>query len=100
MVAFVLESVVFALIGLQLPVVLKGINAYHGSDALWYALAVVAVVVAARFVWVYPAGCLPPLLSARIRAREGNPGWRMPVVSAWAGVRGVGPLAVASSLPA
>lgn len=99
MVAFVLESVVFALIGLQLPVVLKGINAYHGSDALWYALAVFAVVVAARFVWVYPAVCLPPLLSARIRAREGNPGWRMPFVIAWAGMRGVVSLAIAFSIP-
>ncbi|MFF8030073.1 MULTISPECIES: Na+/H+ antiporter [unclassified Streptomyces] len=99
MVAFVLESVVFALIGLQLPVVLAGLGEYEGADAAWYALAVFAVVVVVRFVWVYPATWLPPLLSARIREREGKPGWKAPFVIAWAGMRGVVSLAIAFSIP-
>ena len=99
MVAFVLESAVFALIGLQLPVVLKGLGEYEGVDAAWYAVAVFAVVVVIRFVWVYPATWLPPLLSARIREREGRPGWKAPFVIAWAGMRGVVSLAIAFSIP-
>ncbi|GAA3499426.1 Na+/H+ antiporter [Streptomyces prasinosporus] len=99
MVAFVLESAVFALIGLQLPVVLGGLGQYAGVDAAWYALAVFAVVVVARFVWVYPAIWLPPVLSARIREREGRPGWKTPFVIAWAGMRGVVSLAIAFSIP-
>ncbi|MFF7855646.1 Na+/H+ antiporter [Streptomyces sp. NPDC007904] len=99
MVAFVLESAVFALIGLQLPVVLKGLGEYEGVDAAWYALAVFAVVVVTRFVWVYPATWLPPMLSARIREREGRPGWKKPFVIAWAGMRGVVSLAIAFSIP-
>ncbi len=99
MVAFVLESAVFALIGLQLPVVLKGLGAYEGLDAAWYALAVFLVVAAARFVWVYPATFLPRLLSARIRAREEDPGWKGPFVIGWAGMRGVVSLAIAFSVP-
>lgn len=99
MVAFVLESAVFALIGLQLPVVLKGLGAYEGVDAAWYAVALFLVVVAARFLWVYPATFLPRLLSARIRAREENPTWRGPIVIAWAGMRGVVSLAIAFSIP-
>ncbi|MFD9320451.1 Na+/H+ antiporter [Streptomyces sp. NPDC060053] len=99
MVAFVLESAVFALIGLQLPVVLKGLGAYKGADAAWYAVALFLVVVAARFLWVYPATFLPRLLSARIRAREENPTWRGPIVVAWAGMRGVVSLAIAFSIP-
>ncbi|MER5431287.1 Na+/H+ antiporter [Streptomyces sp. NPDC002588] len=99
MVAFVLESAVFALIGLQLPVVLKGLGAYEGVDAAWYALAVFLVVVAARFLWVYPATFLPRIVSARIRAREENPTWRGPFVVAWAGMRGVVSLAIAFSIP-
>ncbi|MET7294453.1 Na+/H+ antiporter [Streptomyces griseoloalbus] len=99
MVAFVLESAVFALIGLQLPVVLRGLGAYEGVDAAWYALAVFVVVVVMRFVWVYPATWLPPLLSARIREREGRPGWKVPFVIAWAGMRGVVSLAIAFSIP-
>ncbi|POX55583.1 Na+/H+ antiporter [Streptomyces sp. Ru71] len=99
MVAFVLESAVFALIGLQLPVVLKGLGEYEGADAAWYAIALFLVVVAARFLWVYPATFLPRLLSARVRTREDNPTWRAPVVIAWAGMRGVVSLAIAFSIP-
>lgn len=99
MVAFVLESAVFALIGLQLPVVLRGLGRYEGAVAAWYAFAVFLVVVAVRFVWVYPATFLPRLLSARIREREQSPTWRGPFVVAWAGMRGVVSLAIAFSIP-
>ncbi|MFI8484742.1 Na+/H+ antiporter [Streptomyces rubrogriseus] len=98
MVAFVLESAVFALIGLQLPVVLKGLGEYEGADAAWYALAVFLVVAVARFVWVYPATFLPRL-SARVRAREGELSWKAPFVIGWAGMRGVVSLAIAFSIP-
>lgn len=99
MVAFLLESAVFALIGLQLPVVLRGIREYQGMDALWYAVVVFVVVVAARFVWVYPAAFLPRLLSRKIREREENPTWRAPIVTSWAAMRGVVSLAIAFSIP-
>ncbi|GHB41852.1 Na+/H+ antiporter [Streptomyces viridiviolaceus] len=99
MVAFVLESAVFALIGLQLPVVLRGLGTYEGADAAWYAVAVFLVVAVARFVWVYPATFLPRMLSARIRAREENPTWKGPFVIGWAGMRGVVSLAIAFSIP-
>jgi CPA1 family monovalent cation:H+ antiporter len=99
MVAFVLESAVFALIGLQLPVILRGLGEYEGGRAAWYAVAVFLVVVATRFVWVYPATFLPRRLSARIREREENPGWKGPFVIAWAGMRGVVSLAIAFSIP-
>jgi CPA1 family monovalent cation:H+ antiporter len=99
MVAFILESSVFALIGLQLPVVLRGLDAYAGIDAAWYAIAVFLVVVAARFVWVYPVAFLPRKLSRRVREREEDPTWRGAVVTSWAGMRGVVSLAIAFSVP-
>ncbi|MGX1272289.1 Na+/H+ antiporter [Streptomyces phaeoluteigriseus] len=99
MVAFILESAVFALIGLQLQIVLRGLGDYEGLDAAWYAFALFLVVVVVRFLWVYPATFLPRLLSARIRAREENPTWRGPIVIGWAGMRGVVSLAIAFSIP-
>ncbi len=100
MVAFVLESsAVFALIGLQLPVVLKGLGEYRGLDAAWYAIALFLVVVATRFVWVYPATFLPRMFSARIRDREDNPTWKGALTTGWAGMRGVVSLAIAFSIP-
>ncbi|MBC2904847.1 Na+/H+ antiporter [Streptomyces cupreus] len=99
MVAFVLESAVFALIGLQLPVVLKGLGEYEGGRAAGYAVVIFLVVVVSRFVWVYPATFLPRIMSARIREREENPTWKGPFVIAWAGMRGVVSLAIAFSIP-
>ncbi|MGY1497660.1 Na+/H+ antiporter [Streptomyces sp. QTS52] len=99
MVAFVLESTVFALIGLQLPVVLEGLGEYEGVDAAWYAIALFLVVVVTRFAWVYPGTFVPRLLSARIREREPNPSWKGAFVISWAGMRGVVSLAVAFSIP-
>ncbi|MFI9151916.1 Na+/H+ antiporter [Streptomyces sp. NPDC053367] len=99
MVAFVLESSVFALIGLQLPVVLRGLGEYEGVDAAWYAVVLFLVVVVTRFVWVYPATFLPRMLSARIRKREDNPTWKGAFVISWAGMRGVVSLAIAFSIP-
>ncbi|MEV5386708.1 Na+/H+ antiporter [Streptomyces sp. NPDC052721] len=99
MVAFVLESAVFALIGLQLPIVLKRLGEYEGASAVWYAVAVFLVVVVARFVWVYPATFLPRILSTRIKEREENPTWRGATVTSWAGMRGVVSLAIAFAIP-
>ncbi|MFD9208099.1 Na+/H+ antiporter [Streptomyces sioyaensis] len=100
MVSFVLESAVFALIGLQLPVVLRGLGRFSGPQALGYAVVLFLVVVLARFVWVFPATFLPRALSARIRAREPGVNWTAPVIVGWAGMRGVVSLAIAFSIPA
>ncbi|RFU84836.1 Na+/H+ antiporter [Streptomyces triticagri] len=99
MVGFVLESAVFALIGLQLPVVLRDLGEYAGVQVAWYAVAVFLIVVVTRFVWVYPATYLPRMLSARIREREADTDWTRPLIVGWAGMRGVVSLAIAFSVP-
>ncbi|MET9916523.1 Na+/H+ antiporter [Streptomyces sp. NPDC059605] len=99
MVAFVLESSVFALIGLQLPFVLKGLGAYDTGDAARYAVLVFLAVVVVRFLWVYPATYTPRWLSRRIREREPGTDWRAPLIVGWAGMRGVVSLAIAFSIP-
>ncbi|MFT2015150.1 Na+/H+ antiporter [Streptomyces sp. 796.1] len=99
MVSFVLESAVFALIGLQLPVVVRDLSGYGVGEVAWYATAVFLAVVVVRYVWVFPATFLPRLLSARIRAREPDVDWTAPTIVGWAGMRGVVSLAIAFSIP-
>ncbi|MGW1885128.1 Na+/H+ antiporter [Streptomyces sp. NPDC001970] len=99
MVAFILESSVFALIGLQLPYVVQGLGAYGVRESALYALGVFIAVVAVRFVWVFPSTFLPRVLSRRIREREPGVTWKTPVIVAWAGMRGVVSLAIAFSIP-
>ena len=97
-VLFIINGLVFILIGLQLPVILADLD---GSMAELLGLAVVigATVIVTRFVWVFPGTYIPRALSARIREREPNPGWRNVTVVAWAGMRGVVSLAAALALP-
>lgn len=93
----VLEAFVFALIGLQLPAVVSGVSAV--GPLLIAAAAVIATVVLARVVWVFPATYLPRLLSRRLRTRDPAPQWQVPAVISWAGMRGVVTLAAASAIP-
>ncbi|MER5948351.1 Na+/H+ antiporter [Streptomyces sp. NPDC001904] len=98
-VAFILESSVFALIGLQLRVVLGGLGEYSVAQAVWYAIGVFLLVVVVRFVWSYPATYLPWWIMPRVREREDDVDWRKPLIVSWAGMRGVVSLAIAFSIP-
>jgi Na+/H+ antiporter len=99
MIAFVLESSVFALIGLQLPVVLRGLGEYGVGEAVVYALGTFVAVVVVRFLWVYPATFVPRMLFRGIREREPDTNWTAPLIVGWAGMRGVVSLAIAFSIP-
>ncbi|MEU5696036.1 Na+/H+ antiporter [Actinosynnema sp. NPDC020468] len=92
-----LESFVFALIGLQFRSVVEAVSITPAL--LGAAAAVLAATILVRFLWMYPAAYLPRFLSKRIRERERAPGWRAVTVIAWAGMRGVVSLAAASALP-
>ncbi len=100
-VVFVLEALVFVLIGLALRGVLARTGGAFGSLAgdLPLALAVTAACVAARLLWVFLAVYLRRLLSARLRAKEPRPDPAMPLIVGWAGMRGVVTLAAALALP-
>jgi monovalent cation/hydrogen antiporter len=93
-----LESFVFALIGLQLRAVAEAIDAGLGRLTL-IGLALVGVTILVRIVWVFPATYVPRFLSRRLRERDPYPSWRFPAVLSWAGMRGVVSLAAAAAIP-
>lgn len=97
-VLFIINGLVFMLIGLQLPVVVGELDGSAGS-LLGLAAAVSLAAIAIRFAWVFPATYLPRWLSVRIREGDPYPRPRYVVVVAWAGMRGVVSLAAALSLP-
>ncbi len=94
---FLLNGLVFFLLGLQLRFVLA--DAHLTAEAGIAAIAIVIAVLGARFVWVIPATYLTRLLPA-IRRGDPAPPWRGVVVVAWSGLRGVVSLAAALALPA
>ena len=95
---FLLESVVFALIGLQLPTVLDQLPKGSASAVLTASAVALVVTILSRFVWMYPATYLRPL--QRKEAKGPPMPWTYPTVLAWAGMRGVVSLAAAFALPA
>jgi monovalent cation/hydrogen antiporter len=98
---FLLEALVFILIGLSL----RGVVARSGGagDALFTLVpavaAVLGAVVLSRFVWVFATEFFNASWQ-RITGR-GNVAldWRTATITSWAGMRGVVTLAVALSLP-
>ncbi|MFE9423991.1 Na+/H+ antiporter [Kitasatospora sp. NPDC006697] len=90
-VIFLLESVVFSLVGLELPTMVRELPAGTGMWPL-QALAVATLLVGLRVLWMLP-------LSTALRPSGGRPSWRIAGVVSWAGTRGVMPLAAALSIP-
>jgi CPA1 family monovalent cation:H+ antiporter len=89
---FMLEAVVFALIGLELPTLVRDL----GRTGTWplAALAVAATLIATRVAWVFPVLAI----TGRRRGTR-RPSWPAAAVVSWAGTRGVVPLAAALSIP-
>src|SRR6266700_480312 len=96
---FLLNGLVFLLIGLQLRSILAALAGPSLLTLIWQALLISLAVIAVRLAWVFPAASVPRLVSPRLRARDPYPGWRQVAIVAWVGMRGGLSLAAALALP-
>jgi CPA1 family monovalent cation:H+ antiporter len=96
---FVVNAILFVLIGLQLRAVVNGLSGYSASTLAGYALAVAGVVVGIRLVWFFTVPYLMRAIDRRPAQRERRTGARWRLVMAWSGMRGAVSLAVALALP-
>src|SRR3954452_2737351 len=96
---FLLNAILFVLIGLQLRAVVDGLSGYSAGALAGYALAVTGVVVGIRLVWFFTV----PYLIRAIDRRPAHRARRLAApprfVRAWRGMRGTVSLAVALALP-
>ncbi|GAB3141371.1 Na+/H+ antiporter [Micromonospora sonneratiae] len=97
LVKFLLEGLVFLLVGLQLREVVTGLDT-PWKTTVWVTAAVLLTVFLTRFAWVFPATSLARLVP-RSRRRTAAPPYGFPFVISWAGMRGVVTLAAALALP-
>jgi monovalent cation/hydrogen antiporter len=95
---FLLNALVFVLIGLQLPMILRGLNRPWPTvvDGVFAAFGAMVLV---RLIWMFPGAYLPRFVSARFRKTHPYPPWQAVTIVGWAGMRGVVSLAAALSLP-
>jgi monovalent cation/hydrogen antiporter len=97
---FILNGIVFVLIGLQLPYVLAGIRGMSWQTLALYGALFSVVLIVLRLVWMFPAAKIAYLIQKRIPGHtEEAPSARGVFVIGWTGMRGVLALAAAFSLP-
>jgi CPA1 family monovalent cation:H+ antiporter len=99
MAIFMINVVIFFLIGLQLPRIIAGLEGYPWNELAAWCAVLIAGVVLVRIAWVFLSAYLPRWLSARIREQEPDPDPRNVLIVGWTGLRGVVSLAAALALP-
>jgi CPA1 family monovalent cation:H+ antiporter len=96
---FLLNSLVFILIGLQLSGNVERLAGYSAKELVFYGTLVSVVAIAVRFAWIYPASYLPRLVGAGRRERDSALSERELFIMSWCGMRGIVSLAAALALP-
>jgi monovalent cation/hydrogen antiporter len=99
LVVYLLEGFVFLVTGMQTRTLFVQMHQVPWHHVAYAILLTVAVVIATRFVWVYPAALLPRWLSPALRRRDPLPPWRWLFFLGFVGVRGVVSLAAALAIP-
>ena len=92
-VQYLLNAVLFVLIGLQLPIVIDALDDIPAGRLLAYAALISLTVIAVRFAWVFAVLHAPKKIARRMS------NWQGAVFLSWAGMRGAVSLAAALALP-
>jgi monovalent cation/hydrogen antiporter len=99
LIVFLINSVLFVLIGLQLPNIVGGIEGYSDLELIGYGLLFSAVIVLIRFAWLNLSIGVIRTLDRRPSQRERRTTWQVRVLSSWSGMRGAVSMAAALALP-
>jgi monovalent cation/hydrogen antiporter len=96
---FLLNAVLFVLIGLQMHAVLDQISGYDGGELLAYAAIVSGVVIAVRIAWVFALSLLDQRVRREIAGPADSGDWKEVALVAWSSMRGAVSLAAALAIP-
>ncbi len=96
---FLMNTIIFMLIGLELPIVVKGLSEYTIGQGIYYSVIIGAVIVVTRMLYCYGIAYLPYYLFKNNRKNNPKPDWKEPFILSFAAMRGVVSLAAALSIP-
>ena len=98
--AFAIQCILFLLVGLNMHATLSHISSIPVHSLLIYMIAITAVVIIGRFIWVYGfVMFLPRILFPFLKKKDPYPPWKYPFILSWAGIRGGISLAAALAVP-
>jgi CPA1 family monovalent cation:H+ antiporter len=95
---FLLNALLFVLIGLQLPLILDGLSGEPGLTLLGQAAAISLTVIVTRITWQNTVVFIVRALDRRPQQRARRSNWRVRLISGWSGMRGAVSLAAALAL--
>jgi Na+/H+ antiporter len=98
-VAFILNGIVFILIGLEFPVIIKNLGPNGLAPAIKYSAIITGALIVTRFASTFGATIITMVMGKIITVADPNPGFRAPILLGWTGMRGVVSLAAALSIP-
>jgi monovalent cation/hydrogen antiporter len=96
---FLLNGIIFILIGLQLPDVIKALAGRSFAQVLWFATIILVPLILLRLGWLFAMTYLPRLAGGARRGGKALQSWRHVVLVGWTGMRGVDSLAAALAVP-
>jgi monovalent cation/hydrogen antiporter len=96
---FVLNGLIFILIGLQLGALREAIPSGMFVPLILSGVLVSVTAIAVRMIWVPLAAWIPRLFSPALQARDPMPHWSVLFIIGWTGMRGIVSLAAALALP-
>ena len=96
---FVLEAMLFVLLGQQLPSILGNLGEYTVGKVLLYAALVYLAVLGVRSAFFFTVPYLHPVFDRLFRSRYLRATWREYLVMSWSGMRGAVSLAAALTVP-
>jgi CPA1 family monovalent cation:H+ antiporter len=96
---YMVEGLAFLVTGLQARRVFDGVYAFSAKELAIATALAAAIVIIARYLWVFPATYIPRWLFPPVRRRDPSPPWQYPFLLSYTGVRGVVSLAAALAIP-
>lgn len=96
---FVLNGLIFMLIGLELPTITGQLGDISLFTAVGYGLIISFVLIVTRLICTLGTAPFTTFMSRFITVADAHPGWRNPLIYGWSGMRGVVSLAAALSIP-
>ncbi len=97
---FVLEGLLFILIGFQLPILVAATAALPIPKIVSYTTIITLATIIVRIIWTFGTAYLPWTFRHSRNQQEPEPSWREAAIVSWTGMRGALSFVLALALPA
>jgi CPA1 family monovalent cation:H+ antiporter len=96
---FLLNAVLFILVGLQLPGLVDKLTGQTASELVLYAVVISVTVILVRLAWVFVLTYVPRVVAPSLEESDPAPPWRVTMLIGWSSMRGAVALAAAIAIP-